>query len=294
LSERPVAPPLVPASPPSMIERMTIVLEAFDAQSPRLSLAELVERTGLPRSTVHRILEKLVELRWLDHRSGTYGLGMRSLELGGLAVANNELRDVSTPHLYALHQRTGLVAHLTVLDRRDVVVLDKVGGAVASTVPTRVGSRAPAHATADGKAILAWTDSRQVEAMYRERLPSRTPRTLTSLDLLRQELALVRKRGGVAWDREEAWTGISTVAAPLRGTGRAIGALSVSGDSRSLRFERLAPLVAEAAREASAALFPTEGAKPRRRRTGLEPEPSPWPEGALDRLIEGIGGDYWL
>lgn len=285
--------PLVPASAPSMIERMTIVLESFDAASPRLSLAELVERTALPRSTVHRILEKLVELRWLDHRSGTYGLGMRSLELGGLAVANNELRDVATQHLFALHQRTGLVAHLSILDRRDVVVLDKVGGAVAATVPTRVGGRTPAHATADGKAILAWTDSRQVDAMYRERLPSRTPRTLTSLELLRRELALVRQRGGVAWDREEAWTGVSSVAAPLRGTGRAIGALSVSGDARQVRFERLAPLVTEAAREASVALFPSD-AKPRRRRTGLEPEPSRWPDGALDRLIEGIGGDYWL
>lgn len=281
----------VPASAPSMIERMTVVLESFDAASPRLSLAELVERTGLPRSTVHRILDKLVQLRWLDHRAGTYGLGMRPLELGGLAVANNELRELTTPQLYALHQRTGLVAHLSVLDRRDVVALDRIGGTGTAAVPVRVGGRSPAHATAAGKAILAWTDTRQVDAMYRDRLPSRTPRTLTSLEMLRNELAHVRQRDGLAYDREEAWPGIASVAAPLRGTGRAIGSLALSGDVRAVRFDKLAPLVADAAREASQALFPAE---PRRRRTGSEPAPAAWPPGALDRLVEGIGGDYWL
>src|SRR3978361_1227510 len=93
--------------PVSMVERMTLVLDAFDAASPRLTLAELTERTGLPRSTTHRILDQLVELRWLEHSGQSYGLGMRSLELGGLAVAHHELREIATPLLSELNHRTG-------------------------------------------------------------------------------------------------------------------------------------------------------------------------------------------
>ncbi len=273
-----------------MIERMTLVLDAFDAASPRLTLPEICARTGLPRSTTHRILDQLVRLRWLEHSAGSYGLGMRLLELGGLAVANNALREVTAPLLYALHQRTGAPCSLAVLDRRDVVYVDRVGGGPAAKLVTRVGGRAPAHATAAGKAMLAWADEAMLSALYRERLPSHTPRTITSLELLRQDLAQVRGRGGVAYEREESVPGLSSVAVALRGPGRALAALELSGATRSVHLERLALHVQEAAREAGRALFPPQG----RRRPRAVPAPSPWPPGALDRLVQGIGGDYWL
>ena len=273
-----------------MIERMTLVLDAFDAGSPRLTLVEIVERTGLARSTAHRILDQLVTLRWLEHTAGSYGLGMRLLELGGLAVANNALREVTSPLLYDLHQRTGAVCTLAVLDRRDVVYVDLVGSGPAARLVTRVGGRAPAHATAAGKAMLAWAEPATLAATYRERLPSRTPRTITSLELLRQDLAQVRARGGIAYDREECVQGVASVAAALRGPGRALAALELSGLARVVRLERLGPLVAEAAREAGRALFPPPG----RRKSRALPAPSAWPPGALDRLVQGIGGDYWL
>jgi DNA-binding IclR family transcriptional regulator len=283
------------AEPPvSMVERMTLVLDAFDVASPRLTLTELTARTGLPRSTTHRILEQLVELRWLEHSGQSYALGMRALELGGLAVAHHELRDIATPLLGELHQRTGAVASLVVLDRRDVVFVDRYGRGLSSDVVTRVGGRAPAHATAAGKAMLAWADDAVLRSTYPQRLPSRTPRTITSLEVLRQDLAQVRSRAGIAYEREEAAQGTVAVAAALRGSGTALAALQLSGDATTVNVERLAPYVQDAARQASRALFPAPGQRRRSRTVDRTPQPSSWPPGALDRLVQGIGGDYWL
>lgn len=240
-----------------MIERMTLILDAFDSATPMLSLLELAERTGLPRSTLHRILDQMIRLRWLAHSAGGYRLGMRTLELGGLAAGHSEIRDVVGPLLHELCRRTGFVGHLAVLDGREVVFLDKVGGRFAANLPTRLGGRLPAHTTAVGKAILASLDPHHIDATYRARLPVRTPRSIRTVAGLHNELAQIRRRHGVAMDNQESLTGISCVAAPLRGRGPATAALSLSGDTQAMDLGQLAPVVLEVAREAGHALFAT-------------------------------------
>ncbi|MEV6771658.1 IclR family transcriptional regulator [Nocardia sp. NPDC051030] len=242
--------------PVSMIERMTLILDAFDASTPTLTLLGLVERTGLPRSTVHRILDQMIKLRWLAHTSGGYRLGMRALELGGLTADHNEIRDAVSPLLHELSQRTGMVGHLAVLDGRDVVYLDKAGGRFASSLPTRLGGRMPAHATGVGKAMLACLEPNIAEAALRNRLPRLTPRTICEPEALARELQQIRLRQGVAIDREEAVVGIACVAAPLRGRGTAPAALSLSGRADGMSYDRLARVVLEVAHEAGRTLFP--------------------------------------
>ncbi|MBU3062854.1 IclR family transcriptional regulator [Nocardia sp. NEAU-G5] len=242
--------------PVSMIERMTLILDAFDAATPTLTLLEIVERTGLPRSTVHRILDQMIRLRWLAHTSGGYRLGMRTLELGGLTADHNEIRDTVSPLLHELAQRTGMVGHLAVLDGREVVYLDKVGGRFAAGLPTRLGGRMPAHATGLGKAMLAALEPPIAEAAFRTRLPRLTPRTFCEPEVLQRELAQIRLRQGVAIDREEAMPGIACVAAPLRGRGAATAALSLSGPADAMSFDRLARVVLEVAHEAGRTLYP--------------------------------------
>ncbi len=280
------------STPVSMIERMTLLLELFDAATPRLTLAELAERSGLPRSTTHRILDQLVALRWLEHSGTSYVLGLRSLEIGGLAVAHHEVRKVVAPMLAELHQRTGAVATLAVLDRKDVVFVDRHGRGLSSDGVTRVGGRAPAHATAVGKAMLAWVDDRTLSTMYGERLGSRTHHTLLTYEALRNDLALVRSRHGLAYDREELTPGSIAVAAAVRGTGRASGAIQLAGDPRKVSLDRLAPYVHEAARKASRLLHPDTST--RRRSRTVEAAVAEWPPGALDEVVRGIGGDFWI
>ncbi|MGK8506323.1 IclR family transcriptional regulator [Nocardia asiatica] len=250
-----------PGQPPvSMIERMTLILDAFDGVTPTLTLVELAERTGLPRSTVHRILDQLIRLRWLAHAPGGYRLGLRTLELGGLAAEHNELRDAVSPLLHDVCQQTGMVGHLGVLDGRDVLYLDKIGGRCAATVPTRLGGRMPAHSTALGKALLATLEPSVVEASFRDRLPQLTPRTLADRAELHRELGRIRNRQGVAVDNEESVVGIACVAVPIRGRGAAVAAVSLSsrlGADRAVPdTARLARALAEVAQEAGRNLFP--------------------------------------
>ncbi|WP_433205528.1 IclR family transcriptional regulator [Nocardia sp. CA-107356] len=250
-----------PAQPPvSMIERMTLILDAFDGSTPTLTLLGLAERTGLPRSTVHRILDQMIRLRWLAHAPGGYRLGLRPLELGGLAADHNEIRDVVSPLLHDLCQRTGMVGHLGVLDGREVLYLDKAGGRFAASIPTRLGSRMPAHTTALGKALLASLEPSIVETSFRDRLPQLTPRTICDKAELHRELTRIRHRQGVALDNEESVSGIACVAVPIRGRGAAVGALSLSGqiggERTALDTARLARVLVEVAHEAGRALFP--------------------------------------
>lgn len=244
------------STPASMVERMTLILDAFDLATPSLTLLGLAERTGLPRSTVHRILDQMIRLRWLAHSAGGYRLGIRPLELGGLAAGHNEIRDVANPLLHELCQRTGLVGHLAVLDGREVVYLDKAGGRFGANLPTRLGGRMPAHSTAVGKAILATLDPRNVEATFRTHLPRLTPHTITDIRQLQGELNQIRIRRGVALDNEESLTGIACVAAPLRGRGPASAAISLTGHARTVDVERLGRLVVEVAAEATRTLLP--------------------------------------
>lgn len=245
------------ALPPSMVERMTLILDAFDARHTRLTLEQVASSTQLPRSTAHRILDQLVRLQWLSHSSAGYGLGPRALTLGGDSSGHLELREASAGSLHELQVRTGLVVHLAVLDRAEVHYLDKVGGRFPSVVPSRVGGRAPAHCTALGKAMLAWLPAEDVEAQVVPSLAPHTNRTIADTTTLHQELHRIRERRGLAFERGECFPDIACVAAAVRGPEGPVGAISLVGDART-PLERVAPLVIDAARRASQRLFPLE------------------------------------
>ena len=84
------SPTVEPSTPSAVIDRVSLVLDAFDGPG-RLTLAQVVRRTGLPRSSAHRMLDRLVQLRWLRRNGRDYELGMRLVELGSLAVHQDRL-----------------------------------------------------------------------------------------------------------------------------------------------------------------------------------------------------------
>jgi DNA-binding IclR family transcriptional regulator len=224
--------PAEPSTPTAVIDRISLVLDAFDGPG-RLTLAQIVRRTGLPRSSAHRMLERLVQLRWLRRSGRDYELGMRLVELGSLAVHQDRLVQAAGPLLGELHRATGLVAHLAVLDGPDVVYLDKVGDRMVDAIPTRVGGRQPAHCTAAGKAILAYGDGDdEVDLQVRK-----TKYSISTRSQFAAELAKVRAHG-VAFEREEALPGFGCVAAPIGSPGEALAAVSVCGPMNRMMFDQ--------------------------------------------------------
>ena len=295
-----VATPERRESPPSMVERMTLILDAFNGPSARLTLEDVARRTRLPRSTAHRILDQLVRQRWLAHHSFGYGLGQRALGLGGQDGGHGKIREAAAPLLHELQVTTGLVAHLAVLDGADVFYLDKLGGRLAASVPSRVGGRAPAHCTALGKSMLAWLEPEQVDALLGAAITRLTNRTIGDVCTLHQELHRIRQRRGLAFERGESFPGIACAAAAIRGAEGPVAGISLVGDIRA-PLENVAPLVVTAAREASQVLFPgaasaRRAGAGRARRTGqarTAPEDT-WSTETMNRLLAVDGRGDWM
>ncbi|MEV8637502.1 IclR family transcriptional regulator [Streptosporangium sp. NPDC051023] len=278
--------------PPSMVERMTLIMDAFAGRSTRLTLEDVARCTHLPRSTAHRILDQLVRLRWLDHTSFGYSLGRRALGLGGSDGSHGEIREAAAPLLHNLQIRTGMVVHLAVLDGTEVFYLDKVGGRFAASVPSRVGGRAPAHSTALGKAMLAWLEPEQVDAQIGGAISRLTNRTIGEMGTLHQELNRIRQRRGLAFERGECFPNIACVAAAIRGHEGPVAGISLVGDART-PLEKVAPLVIDAARQASLALFPDLEA-PRRSRWMMAVPDRTWSAETMNRLLATSQNGDWM
>jgi DNA-binding IclR family transcriptional regulator len=220
-------------TPSAVIDRISLVLDAFDGPG-RLSLAQVVRRTGLPRSSAHRMLEKLVQLRWLRRHGRDYELGMRLVEMGSLALHQDRLHRAAQPFLHELHRATDLVVHMAVLDGADVVYLEKIAGGLGAAVPTRVGGRQPAHCTALGKVLLAFSEPDRLDGL--NLLARQTRYSINSRRQLAEELAAIRARG-FACERAESVVGFGCLAAPIGDAGEPVAAVSICGSLDRMTFD---------------------------------------------------------
>lgn len=235
----------------SVLGRIATVVEAFEHDSV-LALGELTARTGLPRSTTYRLAEQLLSIGWLDRVPSGYRIGMRLFELGGLASSVARMRNSAMPWLSQVHEQTRMTVHLSVLDEDEVVYLDKLSPR-KTPVPTRIGGRWPAHRTALGKAMLAY----EPESRLAPILDGLAELGLPTSEL-EAELELVRQRG-IASEVGESVSGLSCVAAPIRGAGRAIAAISITCPVDDLNLRRYASIVKSAADGVWADLFGSTG-----------------------------------
>ena len=231
-----ITPDRAPPPPSSVLARAAAVVAAFDEDHPALGIAEIARRTALPKSTVHRLVAELVELRVLDRDEGAkgrYRLGMWLFELGELVPSHRSLSDAALPIMEDLLEATHQRIHLAVLDGIDVVYVE-ILGAVDVELASRTGGRIPAHATGVGKAMLAYAPQAVVSERLEAGLPRLTPRTITTPGALARELQDIRTEG-TAYDREESHVGISCVAAPVFGSNRRVRAgLSITGRTSAI------------------------------------------------------------
>ena len=172
------------------LDRAAAILGAFDATHRELTLAALVARSGLPRSTTHRVADRMIRLGWLDKPKDRYRVGNRLFEISSLAPIRHELREAALPFLQDLHAAAKTTVQLGVLEGTQVLVVERITGHRPMPMLEQAGGKIPAHCSALGRAILG------------AGLQPRTPRTLTSRMAVLRELTAIPPRGW-AVDREE-------------------------------------------------------------------------------------------
>lgn len=236
----------------SLLERMA------EAETPR-SLSELSESTGLPMPTIYRLLRFLTSEGFVRQEpSKRYALGPRLIRLG--LAASSGLEAMATPYLRTLVERFGESANMAMLQGDSCVYVAQAPSPQMMRMFTEVGRVVRPHCTGVGKAIMSALPDPQVVALLgRTGMPPKTPKTITSVDAMLEELARART-AGYAVDDEEQELGVRCVSVPVLGIPFP-AAISVSAPSSRMSAEdipRIAPTLREVAAQISRA-FPGTG-----------------------------------
>jgi DNA-binding IclR family transcriptional regulator len=241
-----------------VLDRAINILEYIGRQGiGEAGLPELSAAMKLHKTTTHRIAHVL-ESRGLLRRgldSNRYRLGLHLYDLGCQALENVNIRDEARPLMTRLAFEVGETVHLALLDRADVLYIERIEAQRSLIMGSKLGARNPVYCTALGKAILAYSPETEVDQILATcRMEARTRNTITSVLALKRELGRIRERG-FAIDDQEIEEGIRCISAPiLNSIGRAVAAMSVSGPSSRItpdRFNLIGKTVLKAARELS-------------------------------------------
>lgn len=236
------------------VDRAVRILKALAGGPGRLGVSELSSRVGLAKGTVHGLLRTLQQHDLVEQHadSDKYQLGPALLQLSNRFLDLNELRSRSLAWSELLASRAREAVRVGAPHGDGVLVVHHVFRPDASLQILEVGAMLPLHATALGKAVLAYLDEEVRADLLSEGFPKLTGRTLATPATLRKEIEAIRERG-YAVEREEAVLGEAGVAAPIFDRrAEPIGAIGVAGPvERLLRRSRepaVAATVVEAAR----------------------------------------------
>lgn len=217
--------------------RLLDALTGFDGAA---TLDELTRELGEPRSSVHRILNTLVEADLVQRVAprGGYRMGPKAMNWGSAFLravsAGDEFRQVVTPVV----ARTNETMQLAVLDWPDVVFVAHVDSQRPVRLVTEVGRRLPAHATAVGKALLAFSGWEMAEVYRGQELRGLTPHTVTSVAELEHQLERARRRGWAEASQESS-ANLTCLAAPVHGhDDRVVAAVSFCVPEPSLKLSQ--------------------------------------------------------
>jgi IclR family KDG regulon transcriptional repressor len=214
------------------VGRALDILELLLA-TPEISVPEITERLGLPRTTVHELVATLAERCYLIAVPGQptrYRLGLPLFLLGSSFAERLDLAGEAAQVAAEVAAGCDETVHVALLEGTEVVYIAKVDSTHPVRMVSAVGRRLPAHCTAVGKMLLSALTTDGVDARYpRDRkLPAMTPNSITSPAKLRSHLSTVRS-AGVAYDDCESNDAVYCVAAGVYDrTGAMVAAMSIS------------------------------------------------------------------
>jgi DNA-binding IclR family transcriptional regulator len=200
------------------LERAFDILECFSFQKRELSLSDIVQLTGLNKTTAKRITANLLSRGYLQQNSmgKYYKLGMRLLEFGGIVFSSLSLRESSIRPMNRLQRLTDATVLLGTEMDQQLVYIDKREGGGMIRVLSDIGWRRPLHYGMLGMTLMAYLDPKKIQRILQKTpLTAHTPYSITDLDAFSLRLEQIRKNGYIL-EREEAVEGILGIAAPIR------------------------------------------------------------------------------
>lgn len=242
------------------VAKALMVLNVLAGHQREMSLGNIAKEMQLAKSTAYGLLATLRDFGYIEQSplDGKYRLGVRLFEVGN-AVANSwDVRQVGAPFIQTLVDVLGETVHLVILDKGEVLYIDKRESTKSLRIVSQVGTRLPAHCTGVGKVFLANLPIGEVKRIIASKGLSRyTKNTITDFRQLEDELNLIRQQG-YALDNEEIMESLRCVAVPLRDhIGKVCAAISVSGPlSRFVgeQLETIVNLIVRIGQELSASL----------------------------------------
>jgi len=205
------------------------VIEAFDQERSRLTIAEVAEHTGLTRAAARRYLLTLTALGYMRQENRQFALTPKVLRLGQSYLHSARLPRIAQPLLYRLAYSLGEAASVGVLDHQDLVCVAAVSAGQLISGTLQPGTRVPAWCTANGRVLLASLAPEQAARYLERAAPERiTAHTIVDRVRLGEEIARVRAQGYALVD-QELELGLRAIAVPLRNfRGEVVAAMNIS------------------------------------------------------------------
>jgi DNA-binding IclR family transcriptional regulator len=228
------------------LARGNAILEVIE-RAGVATLATIARETGLNKTTAFYLLSSLVDLGFVERldQAGGFQLGLRNLELGKAVQRRMSIIDTARPALTRLCFATKETVNLAVPYLFDALIVESLESTHGVRVTSYAGTRAPYHATALGKVILAHFDEASRHAIYDSRgLDAITPNTLTNVSTLEAQLAEIR-RVGHGFDLEEMEDSAQCVAGPIfDGFGKVAASISIAGPKNRMTVVALTAIAA--------------------------------------------------
>jgi DNA-binding IclR family transcriptional regulator len=223
----------------SSLARGLSVLECFGKDKRnRYTLSELVKRLNMPKSSIHRVLKTLSRMDYLryEEHSKHYYLGVRVLSLGFALLEGMELREIARPYMEMLSHECNKTVNLVILDRMEMVYVERVSVRSIRTYNISVGSRFQPWNSAAGKVTLAYMDSLTVSQMLKK---AKKDGVFTgNEETFMNTLSDVRKYG-FAENNQENRAGIVAIAVPIFSTKGVTAAINLIAEPEDVSIDVL-------------------------------------------------------
>jgi DNA-binding IclR family transcriptional regulator len=227
------------------VRRAIAVLKSFSDESPDMGVTEVSRKVNLHKSTVYRLLSAFEDegLIARNPETGKYRLGPELIVLGEQVLRHTEVHRVALPFLRELAERTGETVDLEVLSGSNVVTIEEIAGKHVVAAAGAIGMPWAAHATSNGKILLAYQPAEKQRQILSRTLKRFTPRTLTDPKAVARELGKVRAQG-YALSFGELEEHLVAIGMPIRSrNGDAVAAVSLSGPDTRLTGDKLPGLL---------------------------------------------------